>query len=97
MANDIVTPKPEIVWPGHNYKTCGCPHCRDRFGMEVLTDAVKSLDMTDKQILTACRPKPLYYTNTYGKRLARPCILCGDTVMGTFADLESHALKVDLS
>ena len=86
-----------IEIPGHNYKTCGCQHCRDRLGMQVLTDAIKSLDMTDKQILTACRPKPQYYSNSYGKHLRRACILCGREIQGTFADLESHALTIDLT
>ena len=69
---------------------------RQTLGIQILTGAVKSPDMTGKQILTACRPKPLYYANTYGKRLARPCILCGTTIYGTFTDLESHATTADL-
>lgn len=52
--------------------------------------------MTDRQILNECRPKPLYYTNTYGKRTARPCLLCGETVPGTFEDLENHAERIDI-
>ena len=55
-----------------------------------------TVDMTDRQILAECRPKPLYYSTTYGRRLARPCLLCGETIHGNFAALESHAAENDL-
>ena len=60
------------------------------------TIRMKTAIMTDKQILSECKPRALYYSNTQGKRQARPCILCGTTIIGKFADLEQHALTVDV-
>ena len=33
----------------------------EEYAINILADAVKSLDMTDKQILASCKPKLLYY------------------------------------
>ena len=55
-----------------------------------------TVTMTDKQILTDCKPRPMYYANSYGRRLARPCLLCTKTISGTFGDLEYHALTTDI-
>lgn len=55
-----------------------------------------TISMTDKQILTESRPRPLYYSNTMGRRQARPCILSGTVIMGRFSDLEDHARTVDI-
>ena len=55
-----------------------------------------TINMTDKQILVECRPKPLYYSTTYGRHQARPCILCGTTILGKFDDLEAHVRDTDI-
>ena len=65
-----------IEVPGHNYKSCGCIHCRERSKLATLADAVKSLDMTDKQIRAACRPKLKYYSSMT-KTSQRSCLWCG--------------------
>lgn len=47
----------------------------EEYALKTLADAVKTLDMTDKQILAASRPKPSYYTNmTMWDR--RTCLWC---------------------
>lgn len=52
--------------------------------------------MTDKQILAESRPRLLTYTNSYGKRQARPCLLCGSIIQGTFLDLENHVRDMEM-
>ena len=63
---------------------------------KAIEDACKVQDMTDKQVLAACRPRVDYYKNTYARRTARPCLICGNVVRGTFADLEFHHMQYDL-
>ena len=48
---------------------------REELAMKILSAAVKTLDMTDKQILAACRPKPLYYA-TMTTSSQRTCLWC---------------------
>lgn len=55
-----------------------------------------TVNMTDKQVVNACKPKPVYYSNTYGRCQARPCLLCGKTIKGTLADLENDVKGSDL-
>jgi len=74
-----------------HFSGCGCVDCRQERVIKTLADVVKNLDMTDKQILSACKPKPLYYSNTQVRSMARACIVCSMTVKGKFSDLESHA------
>ena len=47
-------------------------------------------ELTDAQIVSKHKPKPLYYTGTEKKKMARPCIVCGDVIQGTLATLENH-------
>ena len=58
--------------------------------IDIIEKVNKVQNMTYKQLLADCRPKLLYYSNTQGKNQARPCFLCGETVIGKFADLEAH-------
>ncbi len=90
--------------PRHNYKTCVCPDCRDRYHLKTLADAIKTLDMTDKQILAACRPKLPYYTNM-NKTSHRSCLWChwtterahsqryGEYIPEPLMQLEAHYIK----
>ena len=64
---------------------------QETFALKVLADAVKSLDMTDKQIVTACRPKPVYYS-TMTKTARRSCMFCQTGTSGTrFHTSDPHA------
>ena len=66
----------ERIAAGHDYSVkCGCQTCREETGTQILTVAVKTLDMTDKQIVTACKPKPLYY-RSMSKWSRRTCLWC---------------------
>ena len=47
-------------------------------------------ELTDAQIVKAHRPKPIFYTGTEKKKMARPCLMCGDVIQGTLATLEGH-------
>ena len=47
-------------------------------------------ELTDAQIVKAHRPKPVFYTGTERKKMARPCLMCGDVILGTLAMLEGH-------
>ena len=47
----------------------------EEYAINILADAVKSLDMTDKQILAACKPKLPYYA-TMTKWSRRTCLWC---------------------
>ena len=46
--------------------------------------------MTDAQVLKACRPKVKGYKETELQKYPRPCLLCGVQVEGTMGDLERH-------
>jgi hypothetical protein len=46
--------------------------------------------MTDAQVLKACRPKVKGYKETELQKYPRPCLLCGVQVEGTLGDLERH-------
>ena len=66
---------------------------------KILADAIKSLDMTDKQIVTACRPKPQYYS-TMTKTARRTCLWCRWNTEGryqthteTICQLETHYME----
>ena len=50
-------------------------------------------ELTDAQIVKAHRPKPVFYTGTEKKRMARPCLMCGDVIQGTLATLEGHVSR----
>lgn len=47
----------------------------EEHAIKILTAAVKTLDMTDKQILAACKPKLEYYA-TKTKTEQRSCLWC---------------------
>ena len=53
---------------------------------------IATVNMTDAQIVKACKPKAKGYRETEGKRYPRPCIMCGLTVSGTVGDMERHQL-----
>ena len=46
--------------------------------------------MTDAQVLKACKPKVKGYKETELQKYPRPCLLCGVQVEGTLGDLERH-------
>ena len=46
--------------------------------------------MTDAQVLKACKPKVKGYKETELQKYPRPCLLCGVQVDGTLGDLERH-------
>jgi len=48
---------------------------RETNKLKILTNAVKSLEATDKQILAACKPKLDYYA-TMNKTDRRTCLWC---------------------
>jgi hypothetical protein len=48
-------------------------------------------ELTDAQIVSKHKPKPIYYIGTELKKMARPCLRCGDVIQGTLASLERHA------
>lgn len=48
----------------------------EEYALQTLTAAAESLDMTDKQILAACRPEPQYYSGMT-KSARRTCLWCG--------------------
>ena len=50
-------------------------------------------ELTDAQIVSKHKPKPIYYTGTEKKKMARPCLMCGDVIQGTLATLEGHASR----
>jgi hypothetical protein len=47
-------------------------------------------ELTDAQIVSKHKPKPIYYIGTEKKRMARPCLMCGDVIQGTLGTLETH-------
>ena len=49
-------------------------------------------ELTDAQIVSKHKPKPIYYIGTEKKRIARPCLMCGDVIQGTLGTLENHVL-----
>ena len=53
-----------------------------------------SKELTDAQIVSKHKPKPVYYKGTELKRMARPCMVCGDVIQGTLATLEHHVSMV---
>jgi hypothetical protein len=55
---------------------------------------VMAKELTDAQIVSKHKPKPLYYTGTEKKKMARPCIVCGEVIQGTLATLENHVSMV---
>ena len=63
--------------------------CHDRRNRN-MGGNVMSKELTDAQIVSKCKPKPIYYTGTEKKKMARPCIVCGDVIQGTLATLENH-------
>lgn len=46
--------------------------------------------MTHYQLVKENQPKPIYYKGTETKKMARPCMRCGEVVQGTLASLERH-------
>ena len=75
----------------------------EEFTIKVLTDAIKSLGMSDKQILAACRPRLTYYSNMT-KSARRSCLWCpwstkrehysnGQYVPEPIQQLEEHYMK----
>ena len=39
------------------------------------------------------KPKPIFYTGTEKKRMARPCLMWGDVIQGTLATPEGHVSR----
>lgn len=64
--------------------------------IRAVTIRLQTANMTDKQILTATKPKILYYKNTEVIDCGRICLFCEERVNGKFVDLEKHVLIVDL-
>ena len=66
--------------------------CHDRDNRN-LGGNVMSRELTDAQIVKAHKPKPVFYTGTEKKKMARPCLMCGDVIQGTLETLEGHVSR----
>ena len=66
----------------------------DEFALKILADAVKTLDMTDKQILASCKPK-LHYYDTMTKLAIRACLWCNWQTTNDSGCYHSHTKTYD--
>ena len=53
--------------------------------------------MSDAQLVRELKPRIRVYRGTEGKRMPRPCLMCGEQITGTLGDLERHqAMHVEV-